>query len=462
MNSELVSRPSPGASLSEWLDYISALHHRPIDMTLDRVQVVKDRLSLDADAVKFIVGGTNGKGSTCALLEGILVQAGFTVGTYTSPHLLDFNERARVNGAAVEDHLLTEAFDIVEQARTQMPVQTLTYFEFTTLAICHVFASSNLDAWVLEVGLGGRLDAVNVFDADCAICTSVDIDHKDFLGDTREKIGFEKAGIFRSGVPAVIGDPQPPESMLAHAESIGADVWCFGRDYNYSGDKQQWAYGGRAMRRAALPYPALRGANQLLNASAALAALESVKHKLPVPAQSIKQGLLLVELPGRFQVLPGQPTIILDVGHNPHAAAHLRESLDNMGFYPYTHCILGMLEDKDAEQVIKQLHDRVDHWHLVTLDGERGRSADSLELAAREAGVSGESFDWAGNAKALGAGGIPKQSPDSSLQKYDSVAQAYSTVTQAASSNDRILIFGSFVTVAQGLQAHAAARKKPL
>lgn len=431
-------------------------------MTLDRVRVVKDRLGLDSQSIKFVVGGTNGKGSTCALLEGILVQSGFAVGTYTSPHLLDFNERARINGAAVEDQPLIDAFNAVEEARTQSPVQSLTYFEFTTLAICHVFAQHELDAWILEVGLGGRLDAVNVFDADCAICTSIDIDHKDFLGDTREKIGFEKAGIFRSGVPAIIGDPQPPQSMLEHAQSVGADVWCFGRDYNYSGDKQQWAYGGRGMRRAALPYPALRGANQLLNASAALAALESVKNRLPVPAQSIKQGLLLVELPGRFQVLPGQPTIILDVGHNPHAAGHLRESLDNMGFYPYTHCILGMLEDKDAEQVIKQLQDRVDHWHLVTLNGERGRTANSLEQAAKAAGIDSQPFDWVGNARAVSNGGIAKQPPDASLQKYDSVAQAYSTVTQAVSSNDRILIFGSFVTVAQALQAHSAARKKPL
>lgn len=462
MNQNPISRPCSEASLSQWLDYIGALHHRPIDLSLDRVMQVKERLSIQSEAVKFVVGGTNGKGSTCALLEGILLQAGFSVGTYTSPHLIDFNERARINGASVDDASLVAAFEQVEDARTQEPVQSLTYFEFTTLAICLLFAQRDLDAWVLEVGLGGRLDAVNVFDADCAICTSVDIDHKDFLGDTREQIGFEKAGIFRPGVPAVIGDPEPPQSMLEHANQIGADLWLFGRDYNYSGDKQQWAYGGRAMRRAALPYPALRGANQLLNASAALAALESVKNRLPVPAQSIKQGLLLVELPGRFQVLPGQPTLILDVGHNPHAAAHLRESLDNMGFYPYTHCIFGMLSDKDAEQVIFQLKDRIDYWHLVTLDGERGRSADSLEQAARKAGVSARAFDWTGNAKSLSSGGIAKQAPDSSLQKYDSVAQAYSVVTQAVSSNDRILIFGSFVTVAQALQAHALARKKPL
>jgi dihydrofolate synthase/folylpolyglutamate synthase len=235
----------------------------------------------------------------------------------------------------------------------------------------------------------------------------------------------------------------------------------FARDFNYSGDKQQWAYGGRNMRRAALAYPALRGTNQLLNASAALAALEAVRDRLPVPAQSIRQGFLLIEWPGRFQVLPGQPTVVLDVGHNPHAAAHLRESLDNMGFFPYTHCIFGMLADKDAVEVVKALKDRVDHWHLVPLEGDRGRTTAQLMQQLKHAGVDSPSFDWVANSQALAKGGIAKQAPEKSVQSYESVSQAYAVVTSAVPPNDRILVFGSFLVVAQAMQAKEALRKRP-
>lgn len=451
-------------SLHSWLDYILSIHSKPIDMGLERVEVVKQRLGIDpSDTTVFTVGGTNGKGSCCAMLESILVNSGFKVGTYTSPHLLDFNERARINGANADDATLIQAFEAVEAARTSgdEPV-SLTYFEFTTLAIMWIFSREVLDAWILEVGLGGRLDAVNVIDTDCAIISSIDIDHKEFLGDTREAIGREKAGIFRAGKPAIIGDPAPPATLMQVAEDLGADIWLFGRDYNYSGDKQQWAYGGRGMRRAALSYPALRGANQLLNASAVMAALESVRDRLPVPVQAVRQGFLTVELPGRFQVLPGQPTVVLDVGHNPHAAAHLRESLDNMGFYPYTHCIFGMLTDKDAAAVMEQLSGKVDHWHFVSLGGERGRSGDDLAHIATQVGIHAAPFDWAKNAKALNEGGISMQPPDCSAQVYDSVASAYAIVSKAITPNDRILVFGSFVTVAEALLAIRQSRAKAL
>ncbi|WP_370263536.1 folylpolyglutamate synthase/dihydrofolate synthase family protein, partial [Limnobacter sp.] len=369
---------------------------------------------------------------------------------------------ARINGLEVDEAALVSAFHAVEQARrASEPAVSLTYFEFTTLAVAHVFAQHPLDAVVLEVGMGGRLDAVNLFDTDCAICTSIDLDHQAFLGPDRESIGREKAGIFRPGKPAVVSDPAPPTSVVDHAQAIGADLWLFGRDYNYSGDKQQWGYGGRAMRRGALAYPALRGANQLLNAAGVLAALEAVKDRLPIPAQSIRQGFLLVEWPGRFQVLPGQPTVVLDVGHNPHAAAHLRESLDNMGFFPYTHCIFGMLADKDATAVVNALKDRVDHWHLVPLPGERGRSAEQLAQALKLADVNDAPFDWQANAAALASGGIAKQPPEKSVQTYASVEQAYAVVTKAVQANDRILVFGSFLTVAEALKAKDNLRKRP-
>ncbi|MCQ8895866.1 bifunctional tetrahydrofolate synthase/dihydrofolate synthase [Limnobacter humi] len=457
------ARPVNGASLDQWLVYLESIHAKSIDMGLERVQTVKDRLNIQLGGVVFTVAGTNGKGSTCAMLESITVQAGYQVGMYTSPHLLRFTERARINGQEVAEADLVRAFEVVEDARQGQGVGTvsLTYFEFSTLAIVWLFAKRQLDVVILEVGLGGRLDAVNVFDPDCAICTSVDLDHMAFLGPDRESIGREKAGIFRSGKPAIVSDPAPPQSVINHAAAIGADLWLFGRDFNYSGDKQQWAYGGRNIRRGALAYPALRGANQLLNASAALAALESVRDRLHVPAQSIRQGFLLVEWPGRFQVLPGQPTVVLDVGHNPHAAAHLRESLDNMGFFPYTHCIFGMLGDKDAESVVNALKDRIDHWHLVTLEGDRGRTAEELKVSLQNAGVDAVNFDWAANAEALGKGGIAKQAPDKTVQTYDSVAQAYTVLSKAVSANDRILVFGSFLTVAQALQAREQLRKRP-
>lgn len=453
-------KPGAHSTLTEWLSYLESIHSKPIDMGLNRLKVVQQHMNFALKGVVFTVAGTNGKGSTCAMLESIMIQAGYKVGMYTSPHLIRFTERARINGEEVAESDLIAAFERVEQARTDTST-SLTYFEFTTLAVTWLFSQTPLDAVILEVGLGGRLDAVNAFDTDCAICTSVDLDHQAFLGPDRESIGREKAGIFRAGKPAIVGDPKPPQSVIDHAEAIGADLWMFARDFNYSGDKQQWAYGGRSMRRAALAYPALRGTNQLLNASAALAALESVRDRLPIPAQSIRQGFLLVEWPGRFQVLPGQPTVVLDVGHNPHAAAHLRESLDNMGFFPYTHCIFGMLADKDAVAVVNALKDRVDHWHLVPLEGDRGRSTEQLLQQLAQAGVDAPAFDWAGNSQALAKGGIAKQPPEKSVQSYNSVSQAYAVVTSAVPPNDRILVFGSFLVVAQAMQAKEAIRKRP-
>ena len=359
-----VRTPDAAANLSDWLQYLESIHATAIDMGLDRVRQVADRMALSLPGIKFVVGGTNGKGSTCAMLEAILLAAGYKVGLYTSPHLIDFNERARVNGQIASDQDLIAQFQAVEAARGDV---SLTYFEFTTLAVLRLFSQSRLDAVVLEVGLGGRLDAVNIVDADCAIVTSVDLDHTDWLGDTREKIGFEKAHIYRSGRPAICSDPVPPQSLLDYVQEIGADLWLFGRDYNYSGDRQQWAYGGREQRRSAMAYPALRGANQLLNASAALAALESVRDRLPVQQQAVRLGLLQASLPGRFQILPGQPTVILDVAHNPHAAAVLAQNLDNMGFHPYTHAVFGMLNDKDLDGVVAKLGSRIDYWYCAGL-----------------------------------------------------------------------------------------------
>ncbi len=424
-------------SLNQWLARLESMHPKAIDMGLTRVSEVAHRLGLTFDCPVITVGGTNGKGSTCAMLESLLMQGGYRVGLYTSPHILQFNERARLSGQSASDDELCAAFEQVDAARGEV---SLTYFEFSTLAILKLFADARLDAVILEVGLGGRLDAVNIIDADVAIVTSVDLDHMEYLGDTREKIGFEKAGIFRPGRAAICSDPEPPASLIEHANAIGADLWLFGRDFNYSGDRQQWNYGGRNMRRHSLAYPSLRGANQLLNASAALAALEVLRERLPLGAQEVRSGLVLVELPARFQVLPGRPSVILDVAHNPHAAATLAQNLDNMGFYPYTHAVFGAMADKDIAGILAQLRERVDHWYLTDLPLPRAASAAALADALAKAGIAESS------------------GPDSEcrIRCFATPAEAYAAARNDAGENDRIVVFGSFLTVAGVMAAKPA------
>ena len=411
-------------SLEAWLAHIERLHHRQIDLGLERVKAVADRLELRFECPVVIVGGTNGKGSTCAMLDSILRAAGYRVGLYTSPHLLRFNERIQIQGEPADDATLVEQLKAVEAVRGDV---SLTYFEFTTLAILRLLMQQRLDAVILEVGLGGRLDAVNVIDADVSIITSIDIDHVDYLGPTREHIGFEKAHIYRAGRPAICADPQPPLSLLDVARDLGADLWLFGRDFNYAGmdygkGLQQWSYGGRVQRRASLPYPALRGANQLLNAAGALAALEALGDRLPVSQQAVRTGLLTVQIPGRFQVLPGRPTVVLDVAHNPHAAAVLARNLDSQGFFPETHAVFGMLADKDVRGVIGHVKQRIDHWHVGPTGGARGLSAAQAATYLREAGAT-------------------------SITEHETLEAAHAYACERADPDARIVVFGSFTTV---------------
>ena len=425
-------------TLPDWLALLESRHAEThIDMGLDRVRAVKERMQLAFECPVIMVAGTNGKGSTCAMLEAMLLQSGYRVGLYIKPHFLDFNERARINGEMASNEALVEAFDAVESVRGEI---SLTYFEFTTLAIMHLISKAGVDVAILEVGLGGRLDAVNVIDADVAIVTSVDIDHTDYLGETREKIGFEKAGIFRPGKAAICSDPVPPATLIQHAEDIGADLWLLGRDFNYQGDQQQWSYGGRGQRRNSLAYPALRGANQLLNASAALAALEVLRLQLPCGAQEVRAGLAMVELPGRFQVLPGRPTQVLDVAHNPHAAATLAQNLGNMGFHRYTYAVFGIMEDKDIDAVIAPMAQYIDHWCVTALPSPR--SADPARLAEKLALL-----------KPAGA-----KADDFSVTAFSDAGEAYANAVSRAGENDRIVVFGSFYTVAGVM----AARKNSL
>jgi len=408
--------------LGEWLAHCERLHPKTIDMGLARVQEVAQRLQLRFDVPVVTVAGTNGKGSTCAMLEAIALQAGYRPGVYTSPHLVHFEERCRIAGESVPPDALVPHFERVEAARQGV---TLTYFEFTTLAILSLMAASPIDLAILEVGLGGRLDAVNAIDTDCAIITSIDLDHMDYLGPDRESIGREKAGILREGKPAIVSDPVPPHSVIQYATALGADLWLLGRDFNFSGDKQQWAWAGRGRRYSGLAYPALRGANQLLNASGVLAALEALRPRLPVTAQAIRNGLAMVELPGRFQIVPGQPTLVLDVAHNPHAVAALAANLDAMGFFPTTHAVFGAMGDKDLGPMLAKMGPLVDRWYFTDLPTPRAATARAL--LERWQALPGR-----------------REVPAST---HTNPQDALAAAVAAAGPADRILVFGSFYTV---------------
>ena len=413
-------------SLPDWLAYLERIHPFAIDMGLERVSAVRDRLGLAPDFPIITVGGTNGKGSVCAMLEAVLSSAGYRVGLYSSPHLLRYNERVRIARREAGDTALTQAFERVESARAP---DSLTYFEFGTLAAMDIFIREKVDVAVLEVGLGGRLDAVNVFDANCTVVTTVEFDHMDYLGPDRESIGREKAGIFRAGVPAVCGDEEPPAALTGHAASVGATLILRGRDYGYNAGRGDWRYWSLQEKRSALPYPALRGTYQLANAATALAALEQIKDRLPVDMGAIRRGLVEVDLPGRFQVMPGRPMVILDVGHNPHAARGLSESLRALPAGGRTIAVFAMLKDKDIAGVAQPLKDQVDAWLVAGLPGLRGADVHRIEQALASIGVSAP------------------------VSRFDSLADAYQCAIRSAGQNDKILVFGSFFTVGAVVQA---------
>lgn len=381
---------------------------------------MRRRLGLTLSCPVVTVGGTNGKGSTCAYLEAMLVDAGYRVGCYTSPHLLHYRERVRLAGEELPDALHVSAFAAVEAARGDIP---LTYFEHGTLAALWLFQRFEVEAAVLEVGLGGRLDAVNVIDADCAVVTSVDLDHQDYLGDTREAIGREKAGIFRAGRPAVVTDPDPPQSVLQHAHALGARLLRLGHEIRIETGEGGWACRVGARHYAALPLPALPGEFQLANAAAALSALDVLRDRLPVTMQALRTGLARARPPGRFQVMPGSPMIILDVAHNPQAARSLAANLARLTSGRRRLAVLGMLRDKDVAGVVRPLQPLVDDWFLAGLPGPRGLSGQMLRtlLAADGIAVAGT---------------------------FDDVPNALQAACAKAGAADIIIAFGSFYTVA--------------
>lgn len=412
--------------LAAWLAWQETLHPSEIELGLERVAAVLARMGLSRpDFAVITVGGTNGKGSTVAMLDAILRAGGYRVGAYTSPHLLRYNERIRIGGAPIDDDSLCSAFDRVDTARGET---SLTYFEFGTLAAIEVFQRQGVEVAILEVGMGGRLDAVNVLEPDVALVTTVDLDHAQWLGDTREAIGFEKAGIYRAKRPAIFGSADIPQSVLGHCQSIDALLLQFGRDFGYRVEDEGWRWWGPGRERAALPQPALRGRSQLQNAAGVLMALECLSERLPLSQAQIRQGLLEVSLPGRFQILPGPVTRILDVAHNPQAAQELAANLAAMPCEGRTLAVVGMLADKDMTAVVRALAGEVDCWYLGTLDVPRGASKAQLQQAVSAAGVAAEQ-----------------------VSAHDAIKDAMETARQAAHSGDRLLIFGSFYTVAQAL-----------
>ena len=413
-------------TLTDWLAYLESLHPKTIALGLTRVAQVKQRLNLNPDFPLIAVGGTNGKGSVCAMLESMLHAAGYRVGCYTSPHLLHYNERVRIAKRQASDAELCTSFEKIEQARGEIP---LTYFEFGTLAAMQCFIGHQVEVAILEVGLGGRLDAVNVFDNDCAVVTSVDIDHTDYLGETREQIAFEKAGIFRSGKVSICADADVPQAIRSHAQQIGAELWCIGSEFGFTAHQGQWDYRSLVGSRNALPYPALRGAFQLHNASAALAALDALKERLPVSMEAVRRGLVEVQLAGRFQFVPGRPTLILDVAHNPHAARSLAQNLANLPPCPHTWAVFAMLGDKDMAGVAAALDPHIDTWLVAGIAAPRGAAAGELAQVLQNTGVRGD------------------------IQAFDNVGEALRYAYNAAGENDRIAAFGSFYTVAEAMAA---------
>ncbi|MDX1594676.1 MAG: bifunctional tetrahydrofolate synthase/dihydrofolate synthase [Gammaproteobacteria bacterium] len=410
-------------TLAQWLNRIESCHPEEIELGLERVGEVAGRLDLPGTCT-VTVAGTNGKGSVVAFLEAMLGAAGYRVAAYTSPHLLAFNERVRLGGVPVDDAALCAAFARVEAARGAVP---LTYFEYATLAALCVFADDAPDVRLLEVGLGGRLDAVNIVDADLAVVTPVDLDHAAWLGDDRETIGREKAGILRPGRPAISADPDPPASLVGVAAALGAPLHVAGRDYDFRVDAHGWRWSAPGRVRTSLPRPALFGRHQFANAAAALMALHLLAERFPVGQDAVRRGLLEARLPGRFEVHPGPVETILDVAHNPHGTRALAESLAARPTRGRTLAVVAMRDDKAVEAALAPLVDGVTAWYLAPLPAPGG--ADPVRLA--------------GALEAYGA----------TPARLASVAEALRSAHADAAEGDRVVVFGSFHTVAAALRA---------
>jgi len=438
---------APPKDLSAWLTYIEQLHPSAIEMGLGRIKTVADRLALKPTFKIITVAGTNGKGSTCTMLSQIYQHAGYRVGCYTSPHILRYNERVQVSGQEASDASLCAAFAAVEAARQGVAGQSgaisLTYFEIGTLAAVWHFVQTGVDVAILEIGLGGRLDAVNAFEPDCTIVTNVDLDHQDLLGDTRELIGYEKAGVYRPSIPAICGDINPPSTLIAFAKEVNANLMCIQHEFGYELASTGWYYLSNQQRMYHLPIPALKGQYQLNNAACAITAVTALQLVLPVAVESIVKAMQEIKLMGRFYTDARIPWLILDVAHNPHAAVALAENLKalkssvvcNEGGEPvHILSVFSMLADKDIRGVVEVLKDEIDTWYVAPIEHVRGASVAALVAAIHEV------------------------IPNAEVKIFASLTDAYSQANLDREScieqreNDKIVAFGSFFTVSSVMQ----------
>ncbi len=441
--SEALKTPGATADLNQWLEYISKVHDKPMELGLERMKAMIERMGIEFACPVITVAGTNGKGSTCAMIDSILRHAGYHTGLHTSPHLIRFNERVVIDGKEVDDERIIEAFNEVERARGDM---TLTYFEFTGLAILRIFQKAHLDAVVLEIGLGGRLDAMNAVEPSCSVVCSIDIDHTAYLGSTREEIGLEKACIYRMGKPAVCTDPNPPKSLQEHAHVLFAPLHVYGRDFHtykhhglFDFEIQMYRPTPEVVDWRNLPMPSISGAASLQNAAGALAALALLNAELPITRSAVVEGLESVNIKARYEMVKqadqNGASVIVDVAHNPQAARVLAANLTADGDPNVeTWAVFGMLRDKNMEEVSRTLMRHIDRWFVTGLPGVRGASLEELRAAMKQAGVD-----------------------ETKIADFASVDEALRAALELSKHEEpgavRIIAFGSFVTAAAAIES---------
>ncbi|MEB8433467.1 bifunctional tetrahydrofolate synthase/dihydrofolate synthase [Cocleimonas sp. KMM 6892] len=423
-------------TLQDWLSWQETLHLSEIDLGLERIGRVAEQLGLLTPSFPIItVAGTNGKGSTVAFLNEMLQAEGYKTGAYTSPHLINYNERITINSNEASDALIIEAFDAIDQARfitnknNEIEEVSLTYFEFSTLAAMWCFQQQDIDVAVLEVGLGGRLDAANLWDTNLAIITSIDVDHIDWLGDDRELIAKEKAGIMRSTAPAICGDPTPPEMIKTEAERLGIKLIQLNEDFSFSIDKndpEHWIWRDEKIE-LSLPKPRLQGDFQINNASTAIAGLMAIQDRLPTSPESISAGLQKASITGRLQIINESPEWLLDVAHNPHSAKELSKYIDTHKVSGKTFALFSMLKDKDIDEVLKLMDPVIDEWHIVPLEGSRGTSLTDLKQQFTDSFI------------------------DSNLVTHERFSDACQLLKNITKDEDRVVAFGSFLVVSEVL-----------
>ena len=416
-------------TLDDWLAWQTTLHAREIELGLDRISEVAARLDLlDCPFAVITVAGTNGKGSTVAMLSTILHHAGYKVGTYTSPHIIHYNERIRIGLRCVKDEQLCESFEKINQARDDI---SLSFFEFATLTALDVFHKNKIDVAILEVGLGGRLDATNIIDCDLAFITSIGLDHTEWLGDNRESIGYEKAGIFRPDIPAICGDADPPISIKKSAHNVGAKLFQLNQDFRYQVAKSSWSFHTQGYELHGLPLPNLSGAVQIQNAASIIMGLHCVKDRLPIHTDAIETGLREVTLEGRFQRIVKDCEIILDVAHNYDSAKILSENLMALPKPQKTIAVFAVLNDKDVDGIVSLLHSHINDWYISQVNSPRRMDLDQVEQS------------------------LMKQSSTTRVVRFDSVESAYAKAQLDASEGDRIIVFGSIFTVSEVLASES-------